>query len=163
LKKKVAQTSIAKRKSSKLDPNSWRYELDYWNALVLRDADYNKLADKLLETVVNDDTIFSMEVLCSKINALPRSLRRFLPKSKRLDQAYQLALQILGARRQARAEKENFYAVFSKTQHLYSDYWKESEERQAKLRTLQDNQNITKEDLNEAVSNILKSVDDESN
>ena len=163
MKKKVAQPNIPKSKWSTQDPDSWRYELDYWNRHVLLESDYNKLADKLLKTAVLDETIFSMEVLCSKINALPRSLRRFTPKSKVLDQAYQLALQILGARRQARAEKENFYAVFSKTQHLYSDYWKESEERQAKLRTLQENQSITKEDLNEAVGNILKSVSDESN
>lgn len=120
------------------------------------------LADTLTKWVKHSEDIITFKEFLNLQELTSYNFIRMAKKSEKLQRAKEFAMQVIGTNREKKAfYKKADYRVMAMTQYVYDPDWAKAEERQHKLKMEQDKGSITKEDLDEAVGNILKSVSDD--
>jgi hypothetical protein len=158
--KRKTQSNIPKTNSQKKVVEEWYNLYKLYNQKKPPQLVIDNLADKMIQWINSPEPKTFFEEFLRLYQIRHEAFSKFLERSEKLKKAHQYTMDMLGADRYKKAYQENYYATFSKTQHEYSPSWKRSLEYHAKLKNMQESDNITRDDLNNAVKDILKSVEE---
>jgi len=169
LKRRVSQSTIAKKvskkrvtKKKKLTPLRAQSPLErykFYSKYPITKVMADDLATELIEWVIDNDKATTFNSFLVQAGLSKMLFHRVAAKSEKLREAKKYAMMAIGDRRENGALNKKFdFNATKLMQGHYDPDWQAREEFLASLKKTSDSSNVTKEELFNIVSQMLKPV-----
>lgn len=139
---KTPKPTISKGCNPKQGDQNWKAKYKFWNQKGIPVACLDDKAEEMLETVLENERIITLNELCIMHHVQPKKVSRFCEISEKFKDIMTYIRAIIGTRREKQTlAKKMDYNCMRHMQGMYDPEWKAQEQYFANLKALQEKNN----------------------